>query len=140
MRPQPIDFARITHQPEIKSFTIDKDKHGVTALLKNGRALRLVHMGCAHSGAEAALWFESKIPFLDDKQWRKEAVALAKIAFSPDIAKDIESSLKNGKFEKNSTETRLVITAKPTEYFSYVIVVEPESYRVVLSISYSIGG
>ena len=140
MRAQPIDFARISHRSEIKNFTVDKNKHGITALLKNGRALRLVHMGCTHSGAEAALWFQSEIPASDDKQWRKEALALAKIAFSPDIAKDIELSLKSGEYDKNITETRLVITATPTEYFNYVIVVEPESYRVVLSISYSISG
>ena len=36
MRPTPIDIARIAHHPEVKSYTVDANKLGVTALLKNG--------------------------------------------------------------------------------------------------------
>ena len=140
MRPAPIDVGRIAQRPEVKSYTVDTNKLGVTALLKNGRALRIVHMGCAHSGAEAALWFESKTPPSDVGKWLNEAVALANIAFSPDISKDIERSLKSGEYKKEVTDTRLVITASPTTFFSYTIVLEPEGYRAILSIMYSIGG
>ena len=140
MRPAPIDIARIAHHPEVKSYTVDANKLGVTALLKNGKALRLVHMGCAHSGAEAALWFQSETPASDVKKWLKEAVILAKIAFSPDISKDIERNLKSGKYSKEVTETRLVITASPTSFFSYTMTLEPEGHRVILSIVYSLGG
>ena len=97
-------------------------------------------MGCAHSGAEAALWFQSEVPITDMKKWLKEAVILARIAFSPDISKDIELSLKSGRYEKDVSEKRLAITASPTEFFAYSILVEPEGYRVILSITYSIGG
>ena len=68
MQPAPIDISRITHRPEVKSYTVDANKLGVTALLHNGRALRLTHMGCAHSGAEAALWFQSEVPASDVKK------------------------------------------------------------------------
>ena len=60
--------------------TVGANKLTVTALLKNGRALRLVPMGCAHSGAEAALWFDSKVPASDVNAWLKEAIALTRIA------------------------------------------------------------
>ena len=140
MQPAPIDISRIAHRPEIKNYTVDANKLGVTALLKNGRALRLAHMGCAHSGAEAALWFQSEVPASNVKKWLEEAVTLANIAFSPDISKDIERSLKSGKYERDVTDTRLVITASPTDFFTYTIVLEPEGHRVILSVGYSIGG
>lgn len=140
MLPAPIDISRIAHRSEVKSYTVDANKLGVTALLKNGRAMRLAHMGCVHSGAEAALWFQSAVPASDVKKWLKEAVALANIAFSPDISKDIERSLKSGKYESEVTDTRLSITASPTEFFTYTIVLEPEGHRVILSVGYSIGG
>lgn len=74
------------------------------------------------------------------KKWLKEAVALANIAFLPDISKDIERSLKSGQYEKDATDARLVITASPTKFFTYTIVLEPDGHRVILSVSYSIGG
>lgn len=139
MQPTPIDIGRIAHRPEVKSYTVDANKLGITALLKNGRALRLAHMGCAHSGAEAALWYQSKAHASDVKKWLREAVTLAHIAFSPDIAKDIERSIKSGQYEKDVSDARLVITASPTNFFTYTIVLEPDGQRVILSVSYSIG-
>ena len=115
MQPAPIDIGRIAHRPEIKSYTVDANKLAVTALLKNGRALRLMHMGCAHSGAEAALWFNSEVSASDVNTWLKEAIALTKIAFSPGISRDIERSLKTGNYRIEKTDNRLVITASPTE-------------------------
>ncbi len=139
MQPAPIDIGRIAHRPEIKSYTVSANKLAVTALLKNGRALRLVHMGCAHSGAEAALWFDSEVPASDVNTWLKEAIALTRIAFSPVISKDIERSLKSGKYRVEKTDTRLAITASPSDYFSYTIVFAPAEHGVMLSVTYSFG-
>ena len=139
MWPERIDIDRIAHRPEIKSYTVGANKLAVTALLKNGRALRLVHMGCAHSGAEAALWFDSKVPASDVNAWLKEAIALTRIAFSPRISRDIERSLKSGKYRIEKTDTRLVITASPSEYFSYTVVYAPAEHGVMLSVTYSFG-
>lgn len=132
MRAAPIDVARISHRPEIKSFTLDANKLAMTALLKNGRALRLVQEGCVHTGAEAALWFESDV-------LPSDMVALSKIAFTPDIAKDIERSLASGKYQKELSETRLVMSASPTSYFSYTVVLAPAEHGMILSISYILG-
>ncbi len=139
MQPAPIDIHRIAHRPEVKSYAVDKNKLAVTALLKNGQVVRLVHEGCAHSGAEAALWFESNIAASDVKNWLKEANKLSRIAFTPDISKDIERSLNSGNFKKEVTETRLVISAAPTEYFSYTIVLAPAEHGMILSITYILG-
>ncbi len=139
MQPAPIDIGRIAHRPEIKSYTVDANKLAVTALLKNGRALRLIHMGCAHSGAEAALWFNSEVPASDVNTWLKEAIALTKIAFSPGISRDIERSLKTGNYRIEKTDNRLVITASPTEYFTYTILFAPLEHGVMLSVIYSFG-
>ena len=139
MQPAPIDIGRIAQRPEIKSYTVDANKLAVTALLKNGRALRLVHMGCAHSGAEVALWFNSEVPASDVKTWLKEALALTRIAFSPGISRDIERSLKSGDYLVEKTDTRLVITASPTDYFNYTIVFAPAEHGVMLSVTYSFG-
>jgi hypothetical protein len=139
MTPAPIDVGRIAQRPEIKSYTVDANRLGVTALLKNGRVVRLVHMGCAHSGAEAALWFESATPPSDVATWIKEVVALTKIAFAPDISRDIVHSLQSGKYEKNITDTRLVITASPTEFFSYTVALSPAEHGLILSVTYILG-
>ena len=139
MQPAPINIQRIAHRPEVKSYTVDKNKLALTALLKNGQVVRLVHEGCAHSGAEAALWFESNIAASDVETWLKEALILSRIAFTPDIAKDIERSLKSGNYKKDVTETRLVISAAPTDYFSYTIVLSPAEHGMILSITYILG-
>lgn len=139
MRAAPIDISRIAHRPEIKSFTLDASKLALTALLKNGRALRLVQEGCAHTGAEVALWFESDVLPSDIEKWVKEAITLSKIAFTPDVAKDIERSLASGKYQKELSETRLVISASPTSYFSYTVVLAPAEHGMILSISYILG-
>jgi len=96
-------------------------------------------MGCAHSGAEAALWFDSEVPASDVNTWLKEAIALTRIAFSPVISKDIERSLKSGKYRVEKTDTRLAITASPSDYFSYTIVFAPAEHGVMLSVTYSFG-
>lgn len=139
MQPAPIDVDRIAHRPEVKSYIVAANKLAVTALLKNGRAFRLVHTGCAHSGAEVALWFNTDVPASDVNAWIKEALALTRIAFSPGISKDIERSLKSGNYRVEKTDTRLVITASPTEFFSYDIVFTPIEHGVMLSVTYSFG-
>ena len=139
MKPSPLDIARIARHPEVLSHTVDANRLGLTALLRNGRALRLVHMGCAHSGAKAALWLESETPASDVAKWIREVVVLSKIAFAADVSKDIEHSLKSGSYEKEMTDTRLVINASPTEYFSYTVVLSPAEHGLVLSIAYILG-
>jgi len=139
MQPAPINIHRIAHRPEVKSYSVDKNKLALTALLKNGQVVRLVHEGCAHSGAEAALWFESNIAASDVNNWLKEVNKLSRIAFAPDIVKDIERSLNSGNFKKEVTETRLVISAAPTEYFSYTVVLAPAEHGMILSITYILG-
>lgn len=96
-------------------------------------------MGCAHSGAKAALWLESETPASDVAKWIKEVVILSKIAFAADVSQDIERSLMSGDYEKEVSDTRLAIRASPTEYFSYSIVLSPAEHGLILSVTYILG-
>ncbi len=139
MNPATIDVRRIARDPAIHSYVIDKSKLALTGLLKNGRALRLVHMGCEHSGASASLWFDSTLALSDSEAWSKEFANLARIAFSPRIANDIIASLKSGKIETTRTESGVVISAAPTEFMNYSIEISSMEQGVLLTMSYSLG-
>lgn len=141
MRPAPIDFKRLTHAPSIKSYVVDTDRHAVTGLLKNGHAFRLIHEGCMHSGAEATLWLpNSKMGTDQEAEWVQEAIKFARVAFTPDIAHDIEMSRKMGKLKtETKTAARLVLSASPNEFFSYTIIVVPSEQGVMLRITYILG-
>lgn len=76
-----IDMKRISQNLSIKSYVVNAEKLHMTALLKNGRVLKLTHNGCEHSGAEVSMWLDSDRPFSDADGWLKEAIVLAKIAF-----------------------------------------------------------
>jgi hypothetical protein len=139
MKPAAIDVRRIAREPAVKSYVIDKNKLALTALFKNGRALRLVHMGCAHSGATASLWFDSTLALSDSEAWSKEFMDLAHIAFSPGVANDIIASLKSGKVTTKRTESSVVMSAAPTEFMNYSIIISSTEQGMLLTMTYSLG-
>lgn len=139
MNPAPVDIKRIAHNPLVKSYVVDVGTLSLTALLKNGRALRLIHTGCEHSGAEVSMWLDSERPFSDTDGWIKEASALVKIAFPVDVANDILNNIKSGDFKKETTEARVVISAAPSSFMTYTIVVSRAESGLLLTISFVLG-
>jgi hypothetical protein len=139
MNPVPIDVARIAREPAIKSYVVDKKRLALTALLKNGRAFKLVHMGCAHSGAMAALWSDSTLPLSEPKAWFTEIVHFARMAFAPGVASDIGASLKSGKVETTTTEDRIVIDAAPSTFMRYTVTIDSAEEGILMTITYSLG-
>lgn len=141
MRPAPIEFKRLTHEPSIKSYVVDTNRLAVTGLLKNGYAFRLIHEGCMHSGAEATLWLPRlKRGTERESEWIQEAVKFARVAFSSDVARDIEGSIKQGGLKIDmKSEARLVLTASPREFFTYTIIVVPSEQGMMMKIVYVLG-
>ena len=139
MKPAKIDVHRIAREPAIQSYVIDKNKLGMTALLKDGRALKLIHMGCEHSGASASLWFDSTLPLSDSDAWSKESGNFARIAFVPGVASDIIASLKSGNVKTTRTESRVVISAAPNDFMNYSIIISSTEHGMLLTIAYSLG-
>ena len=139
MKASPIDIRRISHNPTVKSFVVAEDKLSLSALLKNGSALKLSHMGCEHSGASASLWLDTDRPFTDSTGWSKEFIKFARIAFSAEIANDIVENLQSGKFKTTVSDSRVVISAAPQEYMNYSIVMSLTEHGVMLTITYSLG-
>lgn len=139
MRPLPIDIKRIAHNTFVKSYIVGKERLSLTALLNNGRLLKLVHRGCDHSGATVSLWLETNLTLSDTNAWVKEANTLAHIAFAPEIANDIEESLQRGDFERNATEARVAISASPSSFMSYSVVISSTEHGLLLTISYELG-
>ena len=137
MRRAPIDANRIARNPHVKAYTIAESRFVLNALLKDGNAIKIIHEGCAHSGAEAAMWLDSSVPLTDVLKWLSVAVKLAKIAFEPGMAREMEGFVKNGKDSKDEVgEKRLRISAAPAEYIQYSIVVSRAELGYVLVISY----
>lgn len=139
MNPTPIDVKRIARNAAIKSYVVDEHALELTALLKNGRALRLVHMGCEHSGAWASLWFDTKLPFANKDAWKKEFINFSRIAFSPDVASDIIENLNSGNYKSKTSESRIEISESLTEFMNYTIVLSTTEQGVLLTITYSLG-
>lgn len=138
MRPSPIDVKRIARHAAVQSHVVDANRLSLTALLRNGRALKLVHSGCDLAGAQATLWLENGCPFSETKAWLEEASALAHIAFVPSIANDIVTSLRQGNFVHNATETRVVISASRNSFMSYSVVISGAEHGVLLSVAYEL--
>lgn len=137
MRPPPIDVQRIAGNSNVKSYTISKSGLVLTALLKDGSALRVIHAGCIHSGAEGAVWFDSKIPLTDVRKWLDEVIKLSMIAFAPGVTREIEKLIRNSNYSRDEvSETRLRISAAPAEYVHYTFVVSRAEQGYVLVISY----
>lgn len=137
MRPTPIDAKRIARNPNVKSYTIAESRLVLNALLKNGNAVRIIHEGCAHSGSKAAVWLDSSTSLTDIREWLDEVIKLARIAFEPNVVREIEALIKNGNYSKDEvSEERLSISATPAEYIYYSMVVSRAEQGYVLLISY----
>ena len=141
MRPAPIDFKRLTRDPSIRSYVVDANRLAVTVLLKNGHAFRLIHEGCMHSGAEATLWLPHSTRGVEsESEWIQEAVKFSRVAFSPDVARDIDGSIKLGKLKIDTkSNARLVLSASPSEFFTYTIIVVPSEQGMMMKITYILG-
>jgi hypothetical protein len=140
MTPAPIDVQRIAHQPLVKNYFLSQDKLKLTALLKNGNAVRLAHMGCYDSGGIVTEWLDSDIPTTETDNWIKKAVALASAFLDPYVFGLIKKSMHDNKYSANKTDNRLVITGSTSEIFAYSIVVIPIEHGVMLTVDYNFSG
>jgi hypothetical protein len=137
IRPAPIDEKRIARNPQVKAHVIAESRLMLSALLKDGNAVRIIHEGCTHSGAEAAMWLNSSTSLTDVQKWLDEAIKLARIAFDPRIAHEVERLIVSGKYSRDETgEKRLRLSAAPAGYIQYSIVVSRAEQGYVLVISY----
>ena len=137
MRPTPIDAKRIARIPNVKSYIIAESRLVMNALLRDGNAVRIIHQGCMHSGAKAAVWLDSSTSLTEIRKWLDEAIKLAKIAFEPNVVREIEALIKNGNYSTDEvSEVRLRISAAPAEYIYYSVVVSRAEQGYVLLISY----
>ena len=137
MRPLPIDVKRIARNSSVKAYIVSESGLVLNALLKDGRAVRIIQLTCIHSGAEAAMWFDSSASLTDIPLWLEKALELSKIAFQPNIAREIEELIRSGNyFRDEADETRLRISAAPGEYIHYTFVVSKAEQGYMLVISY----
>jgi hypothetical protein len=119
---------------------LSQDKLKLTALLKNGNAVRLAHMGCYDSGGIVTEWLDSDIPITETDNWIKKAVVLASAFLDPNVFGLIKKSMHDNKYSANKTDNRLVITGSTSEIFAYSIVVIPIEYGVMLTVDYNFSG
>jgi hypothetical protein len=139
MKPARIDVARIVQNSAIKAYVVGDGSLSFSALLKNGSALKLIHSGCDHSGASVSLWLDANAELSDTDFWIKKAGYAARIAFRPEIAADIIKSMQDGSFETRKYETRTVISASPSSFMSYSIVISKTEDGPLLTLSYELG-
>lgn len=140
MAPVPIDVKRIAHQSSVKNYFLSQDKLKLTALLKNGNAVKLAHMGCYDSGGIVTEWLDSEIPTTETDKWIKKAVVLANAFLDPYVFGLIKKSIHDNKYSENKTDNHLVITGSASEIFSYSITVTPFEHGVMLTVDYNFSG
>ncbi len=139
MKPAMLDYGRVAKSSQVKSIVVDKSRLTLTALLKNGHSLRLVHSGCNHSGATATLWLDSDVSMDDRDSWLKEAVRMVDLAFAPSVARDIVKSINAGKFSTQLDRTRTVFSGSVSSFMTYSIVVSSAESGMLLTVSYVLG-
>lgn len=140
MTPAPIDIKRIARQPIVKSYTLNTNKLGLTALLKNGSAVKLLHAGCYDSGGIVTEWLDTNTPVSDTEKWIKEAIHLAETFLDPFVFNNIKQSLQSKQYKKDISDARMTIMGSSSGMFTYSIVFTPVEHGAILSISYNFSG
>jgi hypothetical protein len=102
MRPPPLDVAAMQSSKDVKSMVIDYPKRTANLLMKDGSTVRVINMGCQHSGSIARSWVMNPPSLSDDAAWIKEADRLASIAFTPGEAKEFISWAAEKKLQKDN--------------------------------------
>jgi hypothetical protein len=138
MRPPPLDVATMQSSKDVKSIVIDDPKRTANLLLKDGSAVRVINMGCQHSGSIARSWVMNPPSLSDDAAWTKEADRLASIAFTPGEAKRFISWAAQNKLQKDNDRLGRDGTHEG-DLMYYSIEVEPADLAMGtwLTISYS---
>lgn len=137
MQPPPLDIATMHATRDVKSLVVDPSKLSANMLLKDGSSVRVVNMGCQHSGSVARAWVMNPPSLSDSAAWIKEANKVARIAFTPPQAKSFAEWIKNRELEK--TDDQLAQEGTDQTEITYSIEVEPASMAMGswLTISYS---
>jgi len=124
MRPPPLDVAAIRASSDVKSFVIAPSKLSASILLKDGSSVRVINMGCQHSGSFARSWVMNPAPLGDSAAWIQEADKIARIVFTPGEAKSFVAWAANGQLQRTD-DSRLVLDGTGHGDLSYSIEVEP---------------
>jgi hypothetical protein len=138
MKPAPIDAKRISHHASVKTYVENRREHKLTALLKNGQVLRLVHMGCEHSGASASTWLSDQDLSTSDQR-KKQAIFLSRLAFNNEIATDIVTNIQSQALNDKTSGGRSVISSSTSDFMSYTLVIEKVESGWMMTITYVIG-
>jgi hypothetical protein len=138
MRPPPLDIATMQTSKDVKSIVVDYPKRTANLLLKDGSAVRVINMGCQHSGSIAQSWVMNPPPISDGAAWIKRAEQLAGIAFTPGESKLFDAWASHGQLQKQG-EDRLERDGTGYGDLMYSIAVEPIGLGegAWLTISYS---
>lgn len=140
MTPVPIDIKRIAQQSLVKNYFLSQNKLKLTALLKNGNAVKLAHMGCYDSGGIVTEWLDSDIQTTETDKWIKKALVLANAFLDPYVFELIKNSIHHSKYSENRTDNQLLITGSASETFAYSITVIPTEHGIMLSVVYNFSG
>ncbi len=90
MQPPRIDAERLQRSEDVIAATVDREHARSSALLKDGRLLRIVAMGCEHAGMSASLWVSEEFMPGRESQWMQIAHDLSRLAFPADIQELID--------------------------------------------------
>jgi hypothetical protein len=137
MRPPPLDIAGIRASKDVKSLVVDSSRRSASLLLRDGSSVRVINMGCQHSGSVARAWVVNPAPLNDGRVWIGEANKLARIVFTPAEARSFFAWASNGQLRKTG-DNRMVLEGQGGGEITYSVEVEPASMGMGawLTISY----
>ncbi|WP_146010602.1 hypothetical protein [Dyella sp. AD56] len=138
MHPPPLDVATMRASKDVKDIVIDPSKLSANMLLKDGSSVRIINMGCQHSGSVARSWVMNPASLSDSAAWIQEADKIARIAFTPTEAKSFVAWAAKGQLQKPD-DSHLVLDGTGYGDMAYSIEVESASMGMGawLTISYA---
>lgn len=91
MRPPELQIGKLQQNSAIIAATIDEKRGRSSALLNDGRLLRVMAMGCHHSGMSASLWVDGV--WTEPTQWLEAAEEASQLAFPDDVHRQLARAL-----------------------------------------------
>lgn len=135
MQPPQLPVEKLRENSAVIAATVDAERGRSSALLKDGRLLRVIAMACEHSGMSASLWMEPS--WTEDTQWTQAAEELAGLVFPDRIHELMTHALREREYAIETTATGLTARISAAEGLSIDVDVAHLALGVMLTVTYA---
>lgn len=135
MQPPQLQIEKLRQNNAVIAVTTDAERGRSSALLNDGRLMRVVAMGCEHSGMSASIWMESSSS--NGTRWTEAAEELAVLVFPDYIHELVTHALREREYAIENTAAGLIARISAPEGLSIDVDVAHLSLGVLVTVTYA---